>query len=72
MISGKDRNEILCVAPGVWLFLRERHLSHRLLAGYYAIVDALCTPWNALTPRQTALPNALPVPEPRQVLGAAV
>ena len=24
----------------VWLYLRERHLSHRLLAGYNAIVDA--------------------------------
>ena len=34
----------------VWLFLRERHLSHRLLAGYDAIVDALYTAWNALTP----------------------
>ena len=34
----------------VWLFLRERHLSHRLLAGYDAIVNALCTAWNALTP----------------------
>jgi transposase len=36
----------------VWLFLRERHLSHRLLAGYDAIVDALCTAWNALTPER--------------------
>jgi transposase len=26
----------------VWLYLRERHLSHRLLAGYDAIVDARC------------------------------
>jgi transposase len=34
----------------VWLFLRERHLSHRLLAGCDAIVDALRTAWNALTP----------------------
>jgi hypothetical protein len=33
----------------VWLYLRERHLSHRLLAGYDAIVDALCTAWNALS-----------------------
>ena len=33
----------------VWLFLRERHLSHRLLAGYDAIVDALCSAWNRLT-----------------------
>ena len=32
----------------VWLYLRERHLSHRLLAGYDAIVDALCAAWNQL------------------------
>ena len=36
----------------VWLFLRERYLSHRLLSGYDAIVDALCTAWNALTPER--------------------
>ena len=36
----------------VWLFLRERHLSHRLLAGYDAIVNALCTAWNAPHPRR--------------------
>jgi transposase len=34
----------------VWLYLRERHLSHRLLDDYDAIVDALCRAWNALTP----------------------
>ena len=34
----------------VWLFLCERHLSHRLLAGYDVIVDALCHAWNQLTP----------------------
>ena len=33
----------------VWLYLRERHLSHRLLDTYDAIVDALCRAWNALT-----------------------
>ena len=36
----------------VWLYLRERHLSHRLLAGYDAIVDALCAAWNQLTPER--------------------
>ena len=36
----------------VWLYLRERHLSHRLLAGYDAIVDALCSAWNKLTPER--------------------
>ena len=33
----------------VWLYLRERYLSHRLLADYGAIVDALCTAWQKLT-----------------------
>ncbi len=33
----------------VWLYLRERHLSHRLLNSYEAILDALCKAWNALT-----------------------
>jgi transposase len=33
----------------LWLFLRERHLSHRLLDTYDAVVAALCRAWNALT-----------------------
>ena len=33
----------------VWLFLRERHLSHRLLDTYDAVVAALCRAWKALT-----------------------
>ena len=33
----------------IWLFLREHHLSHRLLDIYDAVVDALCRAWNALT-----------------------
>ena len=33
----------------VWLYLREKHWSHRLLDTYDAIVDALCRAWNALT-----------------------
>jgi hypothetical protein len=36
----------------VWLDLRERHLSHRLLAGYDATVDARCSAWNQLTPER--------------------
>ena len=36
----------------LWLLLRERHLSHRLLDDYDAIVDALCRAWNALTPER--------------------
>jgi hypothetical protein len=36
----------------VWLFLCERHLSHRLLNNYDAIVDAACNAWRQLTPQQ--------------------
>jgi transposase len=32
----------------VWLYLRERHLSHRRLDDYDAVVDACCTAWNSL------------------------
>lgn len=33
----------------IWLFLRERFLSHRLLDDYDAIVSACCDAWTALT-----------------------
>jgi len=32
----------------VWLYLKERFLSHRLLADYGAIVTAACAAWNRL------------------------
>ena len=32
----------------VWLYLKQRFLSHRLLADYDAIADAACTAWNRL------------------------
>jgi hypothetical protein len=32
----------------VWLYLRERYLSHRRLADHEAVVDAGCHAWNAL------------------------
>jgi transposase len=34
----------------IWLYLRERHLSHRLHADYARIVDAVCVAWRKLTP----------------------
>ena len=33
----------------VWLYLRERYLSHRLLDDTDAIVEACCRAWNHLT-----------------------
>jgi hypothetical protein len=32
----------------VWLYLRERFLSHRVLDGYAAVLDAACRAWNGL------------------------
>jgi hypothetical protein len=32
----------------VWLYLRERFLSHRALESYKAVLDAACRAWNAL------------------------
>jgi transposase len=32
----------------LWLYLRERYLSHRLLADYDAVLDACCEAWNAV------------------------
>jgi hypothetical protein len=32
----------------VWLYLRERFLSHHLWPSYDAILDACCAAWNAL------------------------
>jgi DDE superfamily endonuclease len=44
----------------VWLCLRERFLSHRLLDGYDAVVDACCEAWNALTPERLRSLTAYP------------
>src|SRR4051812_12637250 len=32
----------------IWLYLRERYLSHRVLADYDAILTATCRAWNGL------------------------
>jgi transposase len=53
-------------APGlnpverIWLFLRERLLSHRLLQNHEGIVGACREAWNALTPRRLRSLCALP------------
>ena len=44
----------------VWLFLRERFLSHRLLDGYDAVVETCCDAWNALTPERIRSLTAYP------------
>jgi hypothetical protein len=57
----------------VWLYLRERHLSHRLLDGYDAIVDACCAA--CLEPTHPATPplaDQLSLPATGHRIGGAV
>ena len=46
----------------LWLYLRERHLSHRLLNSYDAIVEALCAAWKALTAERLISLTKFPYP----------
>ena len=36
----------------IWLYLRERYLSHRVHEGYIAIIDAVADAWCKLTPKR--------------------
>ena len=58
----------------VWLYLKERFLSHRLLADYDAIVDAACSAWNRLVADagQDKVAMLLPLDSKGQYLGSAV
>lgn len=51
----------------VWLYLRERFLSHRLLADYEAVVEACCRAWNALTAETGRLRSLTAYPYLEQV-----
>ena len=51
----------------IWLYLRERHLSHRVHDGYSAIVDAVCNAWCRLTPER--LRSLCGYPCIKQVIG---
>jgi len=44
----------------VWLYLRERFLSHRLHADYTAVLDAACEAWLKLTPDRLRSLTAYP------------
>ncbi len=51
----------------VWLSLRERSLSHRLLADDEAVVKACCNAWNALTAEAGRLRSLTAYPYLQQV-----
>ena len=51
----------------VWLYLREKHWSHRLLDTHDAVVDALRRAWNALTAERIRSLTSYPSPEQVEV-----
>lgn len=53
----------------VWLSLRERFLSLRLLEGYDAIVDACCIAWNAIADDPGRLRSLRLYPWIKKVIG---
>ena len=46
----------------VWLYLKERFLSHRLLADYDAIVDAACNAWDRLLAESGRIKSLCSIP----------
>ena len=51
----------------VWLYLRERFLSHRLFADFDAIVDSCCDAWNRLLAEPGRLASLTNYPYPQKV-----
>lgn len=53
----------------VWLYLRDRFLSLRLLEGYDAIVDACCTAWNVVAEDAERIRSLCLYPWIKKVIG---
>ena len=56
----------------LWLYLRQRHLSHRLLDNYDAIVEACCQAWNQLTHERVQSLCNYPLHPTGQPIGSVV
>jgi len=56
----------------VWLHLKERYLSHRLLDDYDAIVDAVCAAWNKLTDEDGRIKSLCSFPWIEKLISATV
>jgi transposase len=53
----------------VWLYLRERFLSLRVLEGYDAIVDACCAAWNTIAEDANRIRSLCLYPYIQKVIG---
>ena len=56
----------------LWLYLKERYLSHRLLDDYDAIVDAACAAWNQLTAEDGRIKSLCSYPWIETLISATV
>ena len=56
----------------VWLYLKERYLSHRLHDDYDAIVDATCKAWNRLRAETGRITSLCSYPWIEKLLAATV
>jgi transposase len=54
----------------IWLYLKERYLSHRLYNDYEAIVDAACGAWNNLTAETGRITLLCTYAWPKQLVAA--
>lgn len=56
----------------IWLFLKERYLSHRLHDDYDSIVDAACAAWNRLCAETGRIKSLCTYPWIERMIEAAV
>jgi transposase len=56
----------------IWLYLKERYLSHRLHDDYEAIVDAACVAWNKLTAEAGRVTSLCSYPWLKKLIAATV
>src|SRR5262245_31543434 len=56
----------------IWLYLKERYLSHRLHDDYEAIVDAACVAWNKLTAETGRVTSLCSYPWLQKLIAATV
>jgi hypothetical protein len=56
----------------IWLYLKERYLSHRLHDDYEAIVDAACEAWNRLTAETGRITSLSSYPWLKKLIAATV
>jgi transposase len=68
-VSLPPRSPELNPVKRLWLYLKERFLSHRLLDDYAAIEDAICAAWRRLAAETGRLAPLTAYPWIRECVG---